>query len=67
MLNNCYNCKHHKTVPGNCHIQCVKPDVNMTGNLHGISHGWFYYPLIFDPIWATSKCKNYDPIDETIK
>ena len=61
-LNNCYNCKNHRTVPGDCHIQCNKPDPNMKGNLHGIVNGWFYYPFLFDPIWCDSNCNNFEAI-----
>ena len=60
MRSECYHCKHKQEVAGNAHIQCVKPDVNMTGEPHGIKHGWFFYPLLFDPIWKTAMCKNYE-------
>ena len=59
--NNCYQCKHKRSVAGNAHIKCVKPDVDMTGNEHGIRSGWFMYPILFDPTWCTSKCKNFEP------
>lgn len=59
MMNECYTCKHKENVPGNCHIKCVKPDANMTGNEHGIKEGWFMYPLLFDPVWKTKECDNY--------
>ncbi|MFA5759342.1 MAG: hypothetical protein WC942_08325 [Clostridia bacterium] len=42
MKSECYSCKHMRTVPGDCHIQCVKPDRRMTGEPHGIIQGWFY-------------------------
>ena len=35
----CYSCIHKVEVPGNTHIRCGKPDVNMTGNKHGIKMG----------------------------
>lgn len=57
---NCWDCKHKRTVPGDAHIKCVKPDPKMTGNQHGIKNGWFYYPLLFDPIWRTKECDNYE-------
>lgn len=56
----CYECKHKREVPGNCHIRCAKPDPSMTGNPHGIKHGWFYYPYLFDPVWKTSLCANFE-------
>lgn len=66
MMNNCYKCKSRRDVPGNCHIQCVTPDAEMTGDEHGIKNGWFMYPLLFDPIWATKKCRNYKSIESSV-
>ena len=57
--NKCHKSVHKKDVPGNCHIACTKPDPEMTGNPHGIENGWFYYPILFDPCWATKKCVNF--------
>ena len=57
----CYSCVHKETVPGNCHIRCGKPDEFMTGSQHGISKGWFFYPLLFDPVWKKRLCNNYKP------
>ena len=59
MMNECYICAHKREVPGNCHIKCVEPDANMTGDPHGIREGWFMYPLLFDPVWKTSMCGNF--------
>lgn len=61
--NNCRQCAHMRDVPGNCHIECVKPDAEMTGNSHGIRKGWFMYPLLFDPVWMTAKCRNFQPCE----
>lgn len=63
-MNKCHQCKHHETVPGNCHIRCIKPDPDMTGNAHGIQEGWFIYPILFDPVWATKKCVNFEEVKE---
>jgi hypothetical protein len=60
----CYKCKNMRTVPGDCHIQCIKPDPLMTGSAHGILHGWFYYPFLFDPIWGEKECINYEKVKE---
>jgi len=60
MINNCYQCRYKKDIPGNCHIQCLNPDKKMTGKQHGIDNNWFNYPLLFDPVWSTKKCVNYD-------
>ena len=60
MRNECYHCKHKRAVPGNAHIQCVKPDADMVGNEHGVREGWFMYPLLFDPTWKEKLCSNYE-------
>jgi len=57
--NECYHCKFKRNVPGNCHITCTNPDFNMTGDKRGILNGWFIYPMLFDPVWKTKKCKNF--------
>jgi hypothetical protein len=62
MINDCYNCVHRRNVAGNTHIECVNPDASMTGEPHGIRNGWFIYPWLFDPIWMTSKCANFEPV-----
>ena len=64
MINNCRKCKHSRRVAGNTHIQCIKPDPKMTGNKHGIEKGWFYYPVLFDPVWATKECDNFERIED---
>ncbi len=60
MMNECRFCQHRREVPGYWHIQCVKPDSEMTGNAHGIREGWFIYPLLFDPVWKTKRCSNFE-------
>ena len=60
----CWECRHRREVPGNAHIQCMRPDSKMTGNRHGIDHGWFFYPLLFDPVWKTRLCANQAAGDE---
>lgn len=60
MRNECYHCSYKREVPGNAHIQCIKPDMDMVGNEHGIRNGWFFYPLLFDPTWKERMCKNYE-------
>ena len=64
-MSRCYNCKHMQTVPGNAHISCKKPDHGMTGNSHGIVSGWFYYPVLFDPVWMTKVCSNFEDKDDS--
>lgn len=59
VVNDCYNCRFHFSIPGDCHIGCSNPDMSMTGHPHGIKSGWFLYPLCFDPVWMTKKCCNF--------
>ncbi len=63
MENNCYECEFKKSIPGDSHISCSKPDKDMQGDRHGVRNGWFLYPLNFDPIWMQIKCKNYKKMD----
>ena len=60
MRNECYSYTHKRDVSGNCHIACVEPDARMTGSSHGIKKGWFVYPILFDPVWKTRLCENYE-------
>jgi len=32
-------------------IQTGVERINVKGNPHGISHGWFNFPFNFDPTW----------------
>ncbi len=61
-ITECYSCKSKVDIPGNAHIMCINPDPLMTGVAHGIKMGWFLYPTLFDPVWKTKKCNNYEPI-----
>lgn len=56
----CYSCVHSRSIPGDCHTKCVKPDPTMTGDAYGRSNGWFRYPNNFDPTWKTKLCANYE-------
>jgi hypothetical protein len=58
----CWYCRHRREIPGDCHIACAKPDVHMTGHPLGIAHGWFLYPINFDPVWKTKLCANYEEV-----
>ena len=60
MRKECYDCKHRRSIPGDAHSNCSKPDRNMTGNPHGIKNGWFFYPFNFDPVWKTKLCSNFE-------
>jgi len=60
--NECYHCKNKRNNPGDCHIRCSKPDRTMTGAVHGIRNGWFFYPFNFDPCWKTKLCDNFEEV-----
>lgn len=62
--NECYYCKYRREVPGNAHIKCVQPDANMSGYPHGIENRWFMYPHLFDPVWKTKDCSNFEEFEE---
>ncbi len=61
-MNECHRCVHRRSVPGNCHIKCANPDPEMTGSAHGMRNGWFYYPMLFDPVWKNADCNNYEEV-----
>jgi len=61
-INECYICKNRRSIPGNVHISCSKPDPKMKGHGHGIANGWFIYPQNFDPSWKLIKCGNFDQV-----
>jgi len=56
----CYDCKFMVRIPGDTHIGCVKPDLEMDGVDHGKRNGWFMYPLNFDPTWKLVNCRNFE-------
>ena len=60
IMNECYTCAHMRSVSGDCHVRCAKPDPDMQGHRHGIKRGWFIYPSLFDPGWKTRKCNNWE-------
>ncbi len=57
----CFKCEHKRSIPGNYHISCLKPDANVcyTGHENGRKNGWFSYPFNFDPVWKMVKCENF--------
>lgn len=59
----CYKCKHRRNLDYSHHSLCAEPCAKVTGSRHGIERGWFMYPLNFDPVWRTSECENFEPVD----
>lgn len=69
---NCFECRHIRNVPGEAHKKCEHPKANMgvmmgvtanelkvSGSAHGIRMGWFYWPLLFDPVWLNA-CDGFE-------
>ena len=56
---NCYDCRHHGTIPGDCHSKCANMLAHVKGDQHGISHGWFFWPFNFDPTWL-EECDGFE-------
>ena len=59
-MNECYSCVHRRTIPGDAHSRCVKPDPKMKGDPYGIRSGWFFYPINYDPVWKIKDCSNFE-------
>lgn len=57
--NECYKCANMREVPGNCHIKCIDPDPTINGCKYAVRNGWFFYPLLFDPVWKEKTCANF--------
>lgn len=62
----CYKCVHRLDVPGSAHTRCNNHDAKVSGNPHGIKHGWFMWPLNFDPTWLQS-CDGFSDKEEDRK
>jgi|SRR5579872_777684 len=45
---------------GRVNISIEGNPLGVTGNLHGIKHGWFCWPMNFDPIWLET-CDGFEP------
>jgi hypothetical protein len=59
----CYSCKFMGRVAGNTHIDCQNPDPEIVGSRHGVDMGWFYYPILFDPVWKANLCRHFEKQD----
>lgn len=55
----CYSCIHRKDVFYSHHSECSSKTAEVTGVVHGIKNGWFFWPLDFDPIWV-NECDGYE-------
>lgn len=50
----CYACVHRRRLPGDCHSRCNNVGAKVVGHDHGMSMGWFKWPVNFDPVWLVS-------------
>ena len=60
--NNCYNCGYRGELPSNAHSRCkfdwAKSDLSEPqGKAWGIQHGWWHFPVNFDPVWMLGECE----------
>ena len=46
-------------------LEMVKPSIelNVTGDAHGVSKGWFMWPVNYDPVWLLT-CNGFTPKEE---
>jgi hypothetical protein len=62
----CWTCVHRMSLPGsNGRIRCLQPDSQMTGDPIAMRGKGFLYPLVFDPLFKTRLCRNYEEEDAT--
>lgn len=55
---NCYECVHHRRLPGDAHISCVHRHAVVRADPAGIQAGWCFWPLNFDPQWVR-ECNSF--------
>ncbi len=68
MRTECWSCVHKRENTWTHHIACAKPSVDVlrNGSAHGKKNGWFFYPLLFDPVWKESLCPHYETTEPVI-
>ena len=60
----CFECAYKGAKPGDAHTRC-KYDWSKSkfmmprGNPHGIRHGWYMFPLNYDPVWMQEECQAF--------
>ncbi len=50
--------------PGDTHSCCSNRLAVAIGDEHGISHGWFFHPFNFDPVWLRY-CDGFEEMENT--
>ncbi len=59
----CRQCRHHELVMCDTRSRCLNPAAQVRGNLHGVAHGYFNFPYVYDPIWVDG-CDGFAPVGE---
>ena len=68
----CYSCAYKGTNPGSAHIRCnfgwmgsglTRP----AGKSYGVKHGWWIFPLSFDPVWMVGQCLAWSEVADPAK
>ena len=60
----CYECKYRRPLVGDAHSMCTNSHARVVGYTHGISRGWFQWPLNFDPAWL-KYCTGFEQKEKT--
>ena len=56
---NCYNCRWRHELPGDEHSGCANNRAHVTGDIHAVKAGWFFWPYNFDPVWLLT-CDGFE-------
>jgi len=54
----CYDCIFRQSLIGSAHSSCAKINAKVVGDIYGISQGWFFWPINFDPTWL-EECNGF--------
>ncbi len=63
MPEKCRVCHYSRSIPGNCHLSCMRKFEKLedipASDPHGVASGWCMFPVNFDPVWL-SDCGAFD-------
>lgn len=61
MKSNCYDCKFRQDIPESAHSCCMNRSNSLIvrGDAYGMRHGWFAWPINFDPVWLR-ECNGFE-------
>jgi len=68
----CWTCAYRGKVPGSCHLRCrfrwAGSGLEMPqGDPYGVKHGWFIFPLNYDPTWMVGECPAWSEVADPDK